>query len=83
MVRLVQSATLETVQGIVKTLKDSFGFIERADMEKDVSTISSFFAAISVLFFFTLPCSSLSDPHPIGFFYPFLPLDRYSSTIVS
>ena len=40
MVRLVQSATLETVQGIVKTLKDSFGFIERADMEKDVSRIS-------------------------------------------
>lgn len=36
MVRLVQSATLETVQGIVKTLKDSFGFIERADMEKDI-----------------------------------------------
>ena len=37
LVRLVQPATLETVQGIVKTLKDSFGFVERADMEKDVS----------------------------------------------
>ena len=36
LVRLVQPATVETVQGIVKTLKDSFGFVERADMEKDV-----------------------------------------------
>ena len=26
-----------TLQGIVKTLKDSFGFIERADVVKDVS----------------------------------------------
>ena len=36
LVRLVQPATVEMVQGIVKTLKDSFGFVERADMEKDV-----------------------------------------------
>jgi cold shock CspA family protein len=36
LVRLVQPATVETVQGIVKTLKDSFGFIERADVEKDI-----------------------------------------------
>jgi len=37
LVRLVQPAKVETVQGIIKTLKDSFGFIERADMVKDVS----------------------------------------------
>jgi cold shock CspA family protein len=36
LVRLVQPATVETVQGIVKTLKDSFGFIERADVERDI-----------------------------------------------
>lgn len=36
LVRLVQPATVETIQGVVKTLKDSFGFIERADMEKDI-----------------------------------------------
>lgn len=36
LVRLVQPAKIETIQGVVKTLKDSFGFIERADMVKDV-----------------------------------------------
>lgn len=36
LVRLVQPAKVETVQGIVKTLKDSFGFIERADVVKDI-----------------------------------------------
>ncbi len=38
LVRLVQPAKIETVEGVVKTLKDSFGFIERADVVKDVST---------------------------------------------
>ena len=37
LVRLVQPAKVETVEGVIKTLKDSFGFIERADMIKDVS----------------------------------------------
>ena len=37
LVRLVQSAKVEVVEGVVKTLKDSFGFIERADIVKDVS----------------------------------------------
>eukprot|EP00731_Ephydatia_muelleri_P017162 Em0010g260a len=36
LVRLVQSAKVEKIQGIVKTLKDSFGFIERADEAKDI-----------------------------------------------
>ncbi|XP_064387702.1 cold shock domain-containing protein E1-like [Halichondria panicea] len=36
LVRLVQPAKVETVQGIVKTMKDSFGFIERADLVKDI-----------------------------------------------
>ena len=38
MVRLVQPARVEKVKGIVKSLKDSFGFIERADIMQDVST---------------------------------------------
>lgn len=37
MVRLVQPARVEKVKGIVKSLKDSFGFIERADVLQDVS----------------------------------------------
>ena len=36
MVRLVQPARVEKVKGIVKSLKDSFGFIERADIMQDV-----------------------------------------------
>ena len=39
LVRLVQSAKVEVLEGVVKTLKDSFGFIERADMVKDVSKL--------------------------------------------
>ena len=37
LVRLVQAAKLEKVEGVVKALKESFGFIERADMVQDVS----------------------------------------------
>jgi len=37
------------IQGIVKTMKDSFGFIERADVAKDVSLIKQF------LFWFIFP----------------------------
>lgn len=32
----VHDYAVSTLQGIVKTLKDSFGFIERADVVKDV-----------------------------------------------
>ena len=32
----MQGCTVIASQGIVKTLKDSFGFIERADIVKDV-----------------------------------------------
>ena len=38
LVRLVQAAKVEKVEGVVKALKDSFGFIERADIVQDVST---------------------------------------------
>ncbi len=36
--RLVQSATVEKTRGLVKSFKDSFGFIERADVVGDVRT---------------------------------------------
>ena len=60
--RLVQPATVETIQGIVKTLKDSFGFIERADVEKDVRFFTAHFLShaivlIPLLFFPT--CESV------------------------
>ena len=59
--RLVQPATVETVQGIVKTLKDSFGFIERADVEKDVSSYLSlnFFRYCSLYFTVCAVCKVL------------------------
>ena len=47
--RLVQPATVETIQGIVKTLKDSFGFIERADVEKDVRFFTAHFLSHSIV----------------------------------
>ena len=47
--RLVQPATVETIQGIVKTLKDSFGFIERADVEKDVRFFTAHFLSHAIV----------------------------------
>ena len=38
LVRLVQSAKVEKTRGLVKSFKESFGFIERADIVGDVST---------------------------------------------
>ena len=37
LVRLVQEAKVNKTRGIIKSLKDSFGFIERADIVQDVS----------------------------------------------
>ena len=37
LVRLVQSAKVEKTRGLVKSFKESFGFIERADVVGDVS----------------------------------------------
>ena len=37
LVRLVQPAKVEKTRGVVKSFKETFGFIERADVVGDVS----------------------------------------------
>lgn len=39
LVRLVQPAMVEKTRGLIKSLKESFGFIERADVVDDVRSM--------------------------------------------
>ena len=40
LVRLVQPAKVEKIRGLVKSFKETFGFIERADVVGDVSKMN-------------------------------------------
>ena len=52
-------------QGIVKTLKDSFGFVERADVVKDVSSVFKVFESLYVLVIPLSVCLSVPDLLPL------------------
>lgn len=51
LVRLVQSAKIEKTRGLVKSFKESFGFIERADIVGDVSHNSKYIYSKWVWFY--------------------------------
>ena len=55
LVRLVQPAKVEKIRGLVKSFKETFGFIERADIVGDVSKMNYYSTYTCIILQCTVP----------------------------